>query len=77
MTANYSAGKVVLNNPTPYFITTINLKVDGKAVKPVMLPPQSGTALADKFSQATSLSFQTINDYGAWTPVTRVSLNQN
>ncbi|ORM84327.1 pilus assembly protein PapD [Pantoea deleyi] len=77
VTANYSAGKVVLNNPTPYFITTINLKVDGKAVKPVMLPPQSGTALADKFSQATSLSFQTINDYGAWTPVTRVSLNQN
>lgn len=76
VTGKYSAGKVELNNPTPWFITTINLKIDGKAVKPVMLPPESTTTLAEKFSQATSLTFQTINDYGAWTPVTRAPLNQ-
>jgi len=76
ITGEYSAGKVVLRNPTPWFITTINLKVDGKAVKPVMLPPESNTTLEEKFSRATSLTFQTINDYGAWTPVTRVPLNR-
>lgn len=76
VTGEYSAGKVVLRNPTPYFITTLNVKVDGKTVKPVMLPPKSSTPLAEKFSQATSLTFQTINDYGAWTPVTRASLNR-
>lgn len=76
ITGEYSAGKVVLRNPTPWFITTINLKVDGKAVKPVMLPPKSSTTLEEKFSRATSLTFQTINDYGAWTPVTRTSLNR-
>ena len=76
ITGEYSAGKVVLRNPTPWFITTINLKVDGKAVKPVMLPPESSTPLEEKFSRATSLTFQTINDYGAWTPVTRVPLNR-
>lgn len=76
ITGEYSAGKVVLSNPTPWFITTINLKVDGKAVKPVMLPPESSTTLEEKFSRATSLTFQTINDYGAWTPVTRVPLNR-
>ena len=76
ITGEYSAGKVVLRNPTPWFITTINLKVDGKAVKPVMLPPVSSTTLEEKFSRATSLTFQTINDYGAWTPVTRVPLNR-
>jgi len=76
ITGEYSAGKVVLRNPTPWFITTINLKVDGKAVKPVMLPPLSSTTLEEKFSRATSLTFQTINDYGAWTPVTRVPLNR-
>lgn len=74
ITGAYSAGKVVLNNPTPYFITTINLNVDGKTVNPVMLPPKSSTTLAEKFSQATVLSFQTINDYGAWTPVNRTPL---
>jgi len=76
ITGEYSAGKVVLRNPTPWFITTINLKVDGKAVKPVMLPPESSTTLEEKFSRATSLTFQTLNDYGAWTPVTRVPLNR-
>jgi len=76
ITGEYSAGKVVLSNPTPWFITTINLKVDGKAVKPVMLPPESSTTLEEKFSRATSLTFQTINDYGAWTPVTRIPLNR-
>lgn len=76
ISGEYSAGKVVLSNPTPWFITTINLKVDGKTVKPVMLPPKSTITLAEKFSQATSLTFQTINDYGAWTPVTRAPLNR-
>ncbi|NEG59089.1 fimbrial biogenesis chaperone [Pantoea agglomerans] len=76
ITGEYSAGKVVLSNPTPWFITTINLKVDGKAVKPVMLPPKSSTTLEETFSRATSLTFQTINDYGAWTPVTRAPLKR-
>ncbi|WP_337011320.1 fimbrial biogenesis chaperone [Pantoea sp. AS142] len=76
VTGEYSAGKIVLSNPTSYFITTINLKVDGKTVSPVMLPPKSRITLAEKFSQATSLTFQTINDYGAWTPATRTPLNR-
>ncbi|MGV2877882.1 pilus assembly protein PapD [Pantoea vagans] len=76
ISGKYTSGKIVLNNPTPWFITTINLKVDGKTVKPVMLPPKSTITLAEKFSQATSLTFQTINDYGAWTPATRAPLNR-
>ncbi len=76
ISGEYRAGKVGLSNPTPWFITIINLKIDGKTVKPVMLPPKSTITLVEKFSQATSLTFQTINDYGAWTPVTRVPLNR-
>ncbi|MDH1169314.1 fimbrial biogenesis chaperone [Pantoea agglomerans] len=76
ITGAFSAGNVVLNNPTPYFVTTINLKVDGKTVAPVMLPPKSSITLAEKFSQATALSFQTINDYGAWTPLSRTPLTR-
>ena len=74
VTGHFRAGKVTITNPTPYFITLINIKVEGKPVQPVMLSPESTTTLAEKFSQATSLSFQTINDYGAWTPVSRLPL---
>jgi fimbrial chaperone protein len=32
--------------------------------------------LAETFSHAGSMSYQTINDYGAWTPAARASLSQ-
>lgn len=72
---SFRAGQVTLTNPTPYYLTTINVKVDGKPVKPVMLPPKGSVTLAESFSYANSVSYQTINDYGAWTPVTRSSLS--
>jgi fimbrial chaperone protein len=72
----YRAGKVTLTNPTPYYLTTINVKIDGMPVQPVMLPPKSSVTLAEAFSHASSMSYQTINDYGAWTPATRASLSQ-
>ena len=72
----YRAGKVTLSNPTPYYLTTINVKIDGIPVQPVMVPPKSSVMLAETFSHASSMSYQTINDYGAWTPATRASLSQ-
>ncbi|HDT2134966.1 fimbrial biogenesis chaperone [Enterobacter roggenkampii] len=72
----YRAGKVTLSNPTPYYLTTINVKIDGIPVQPVMVPPKSSVMLAETFSHAGSMSYQTINDYGAWTPATRASLSQ-
>ncbi|UAN31897.1 fimbria/pilus periplasmic chaperone [Enterobacter sp. JBIWA005] len=72
----YRAGKVTLSNPTPYYLTTINVKIDGMPVQPVMVPPKGSVTLAETFSHAGSMSYQTINDYGAWTPATRASLSQ-
>ncbi|EMN1410930.1 MULTISPECIES: molecular chaperone [Enterobacter cloacae complex] len=72
----YRAGKVTLSNPTPYYLTTINVKIDGIPVQPVMVPPKGSVMLAETFSHAGSMSYQTINDYGAWTPATRASLSQ-
>ncbi|MDU4267230.1 MAG: molecular chaperone [Enterobacter hormaechei] len=54
----YRAGKVTLTNPTPYYLTTINVKIDGRPVSPVMVPPKSSVTLADTFSHASSLSYQ-------------------
>ncbi|MFK3706472.1 fimbrial chaperone protein [Raoultella sp. BIGb0138] len=76
ITADYRAGKVTLNNATPYYLTTINLKIDGRPVQPVMVPPRASITLMESFTQARVMSYQTINDYGAWTPVNSVSLTQ-
>lgn len=76
LTGAYRAGKVTLTNPTPYYLTTINVKIDGRPVLPVMVPPKSSVTLAESFSHASSMSYQTINDFGAWTPATRASLSQ-
>ncbi|WP_145592260.1 fimbrial biogenesis chaperone [Yersinia bercovieri] len=61
-------GKIKIINPTPFYITTINMKVDGKNVKPIMIPPKNAVTLEESFSNARQISYQTINDYGAWTP---------
>jgi fimbrial chaperone protein len=63
-----SQGRITLSNPTPYYLTTINLSVDSKTVKPVMIPPKTSVVLEERFSSAGKFSYQTINDYGAWTP---------
>lgn len=64
----FRQGKIKLNNPTPYYLTTVNLTVDGKAVKPVMIPPKGSVTLEESFASAREFSYQTINDFGAWTP---------
>lgn len=76
LVGEYHAGKVILTNPTAYYLTIINVKIDGMPVQPVMVPPKSNVTLAETFSHASSLSYQAINDYGAWTSVTRTSLSQ-
>ena len=76
ITGRFHAGNITLTNPTPYYITTINVSVDGKAVQPVMIPPKGGVTLSESFNGAKNFSYQTINDYGAWTPVTLSPLHQ-
>ena len=64
------------HDPATFYLTTINLKIDGMPVQPVMVPPKSSVTLGETFSHASSVSYQTINDYGAWTPATRAALSQ-
>lgn len=67
ITGEIRAGKVSLINPTPYYLTLTNLKVDGRAVTPVMLPPKGKVTLGETFPTARNFSYSTINDYGALT----------
>lgn len=52
-----------LKNPTPYYVTLVNIKVDGEKQSNMMLAPFSETNLKQ---QGRTVSFQSINDYGAF-----------
>lgn len=60
ITANQN---VYLKNPTPYYLTLVKLKVDNQSKENIMLAPFSELSLN---TQGKLVSFETINDYGAF-----------
>lgn len=63
--------KVIIKNPTPYFMTIANLTVDNKLQITFMLDPFSEQAL-EHFGH--NITFQTINDYGAFTQERKINI---
>jgi len=61
------AGEVTLINPTPWYMTLVNLKVGGREVQTTMIAPKSSVTLPESFPAARNFSYSTINDYGALT----------
>ena len=59
-------GQVVVHNPTPYYLTLVNVRLDGHEAAGVMVPPKSSAPIQGSAS-AHQVVFQTINDYGAVT----------
>jgi P pilus assembly chaperone PapD len=59
--ANNTSQGIRIENPTPYFVTLIEMKVDGKNQESVMIKPYS-----EHFLQVSGrqLIFQNIDDYG-------------
>ncbi|WP_100159011.1 fimbrial biogenesis chaperone [Proteus columbae] len=67
---SYQNDELIVNNPTPYYITMVNLAVTGSQLpSSIMLNPLSQLTLGKIHRDANTISFQTINDYGAQTPV--------
>lgn len=52
-------------NLSPYYITVVNLKVDGQASPNKMLAPYSEYKVDISESSVNMVTYQTINDYGA------------
>lgn len=56
---------VTVKNPTPYYMTLVNLGIDNKKEKTIMIAPFSEESLGHA---GHKVKFQTINDFGAFTP---------
>lgn len=63
-----------INNASPYYITLVNLSIDGRKLPNTMVAPQSVGGVSIKESDDGNVRYQTINDYGANTPMTTVQV---
>lgn len=64
-----SGGHLSIHNPSPYYVSTVNLKVGNEKLPNTMVAPKSASQVAIPSGVKGSVSFQTVNDYGAVTPV--------
>lgn len=65
---------ISINNPSPYFITLVNLQLGGKKLDNVMVAPKTSATVTLPAGAQGALSWQSVNDYGAITPARRVNL---
>ncbi|MWT69881.1 type 1 fimbria chaperone FimC [Escherichia coli] len=73
----FSRSGNVLNirNPSPFYVTLVNLKVGSQKVQNVMASPKNNSQLPLPPGVQGKLTFQTVNDYGSLTPIREVSLH--
>ncbi|MEC5341966.1 fimbria/pilus periplasmic chaperone [Brenneria populi] len=57
-----------IDNPTPYYITLVNINRSGKKLPNVMVPPMGYISIPLPAGTSGDLTYQTINDYGGNTP---------
>lgn len=66
LTVTREHGQLIVHNPTPYYLTLVNVRLDGHDAPSIMVPPKDQLTLAGGAS-VQHMAFQTINDYGAVT----------
>ncbi|MEQ4625807.1 fimbria/pilus periplasmic chaperone [Providencia manganoxydans] len=66
---------LVINNPSPYYVTLVNMKLGSQKIDSVMVSPKSQMAIDIPVGSGSVFSYQTINDYGANTPTVTTQLN--
>jgi len=62
---------IKVKNPTPYYMTLVNLGIDNQKEKTLMIAPFSEESL-DHVGH--KVKFQTINDFGAFTPERTINI---
>lgn len=67
LTAKKDGNEIELGNPSPYFLTLVNLTVNGRHLNPLMVPPKQSIKIRNSATIDGVIKFQTINDYGAQT----------
>lgn len=64
-----SGAHLSIHNPSPYYVSTVNLKIGNDKLPNTMVAPKSVAQVAVATGMQGKITFQTVNDYGAVTPV--------
>ncbi len=59
------AGVLTLINPTPYYLTVTELNVGSRVLDNTLVPPMGESSVDMPASSTGTITFKTINDYGA------------
>ncbi|EPQ9512870.1 TPA: fimbria/pilus periplasmic chaperone [Salmonella enterica subsp. enterica serovar Heidelberg] len=65
---------LTLNNPTPYYLTVTELKAGTHPLENALVPPMGSTSVNFPSGAGNSITYRTINDYGALTPTVKAVL---
>lgn len=64
-----SGERLSLHNPSPYYVSTVNLSIGGEKLPNTMIAPKSVSQVELPTGATGNVTFQTVNDYGAITPL--------
>lgn len=74
LTFHRDGGKLRIDNPTPYYLTLVEIKNGGNKLPDTMVSPLSTTTLPLPSSSGGTITYRSINDYGAATAEMRSEL---
>lgn len=60
-----SAGKLTMTNPSPYYVSTVQLYVGGRKLPNSMVPPKGNLIVDVPGEGSGKVTLQTVNDFGA------------
>lgn len=60
---------LTLNNPTPYYLTVTELKAGTHPLENALVPPMGNVSVNFPSGVGNIITYRTINDYGAMTPL--------
>ena len=63
-----------ISNPTPYYLTLVEMNMAGRTLPDTMVAPRDSVLLSLPAGAGINVVFRTINDFGAVTPESRVNL---
>ncbi len=63
-----------VSNASPYYVTLVNLKLGGQTLSNLMVAPKNSAQQILPAATGGTLSWQSVNDYGAITPARSVNL---
>lgn len=74
LTFHRAGSQLRIDNPTPYHVTLASMKSGGQALPDAMVSPRSSLSLPLPSGALSTVTYRTINDFGAATPEIRADI---